>query len=65
MDSQSDLFVDPPRRRWWLLRKALEALPLKEAIQLAQAAEDFLGGAAASDISPTLVSRDPGLAVPG
>jgi hypothetical protein len=38
------LFDEPPRRRWWLLSKALEAAPLDEALRLAQAAEDFLTG---------------------
>jgi hypothetical protein len=54
------LFDNLPRRRLWLLSKALEAVPLKEALQLAQAAENFLGGAARSDISPAISPRDPG-----
>ena len=51
MSSQSSLFDDVPRRRLWLLSKALEAVPLKEALQLAQAAQDFLDGASPSDVS--------------
>jgi len=43
------LFDEPPRRRWWLLSKALESAPLNEALKLAQAAEDFVvGGVGAS-----------------
>jgi DNA-binding CsgD family transcriptional regulator len=35
---------DPARRRWLLLTKALESMPLNEALKLAQSAEDFLSG---------------------
>jgi hypothetical protein len=59
----SSLF-DEPSRRLWLLSKALEAVPLKEALQLAQAAQDFLDGASPSDVSPSykphLVQLAPG-----
>jgi hypothetical protein len=65
MSSQSSLFDDLPRRRLWLLSKALEAVPLKEALQLAQAAQDFLDGASPSDVDLAISPRDPGrLALP-
>ena len=38
-------FDDIPHRRWWLLCKALECLPLNSALELAQAADEFLTGA--------------------
>jgi hypothetical protein len=40
------LTLDPADRRCWLLTKALEIAPLGEALALAQAAEDFVSGAA-------------------
>lgn len=52
MSSQSSsLFYDEPSRRLWLLRKALEAVPFKEALQLAQAAQNFLDGTSPSDFN--------------
>jgi hypothetical protein len=36
------LFYDPPRRRWWLLTKALEGAPLQEALETALAADLFI-----------------------
>jgi hypothetical protein len=36
------LFDDPPRRRWWLLTKALEGAPLQEALETALAADLFI-----------------------
>jgi hypothetical protein len=38
--------LDPTARRQWLLTKALEIAPLREALAWARAAEDFLSGAA-------------------
>src|SRR5262249_26837727 len=35
---------DPALRRSWLLSKALENAPLREALRLAQAADNFLTG---------------------
>jgi hypothetical protein len=46
MDDQ--LMLDPASRRRWLLTQALEIAPLGEALTLAQAAEDFISGTAAS-----------------
>jgi hypothetical protein len=46
MDDQ--LLRDPASRRRWLLTQALEIAPLGEALALAQAAEDFISGTAAS-----------------
>jgi hypothetical protein len=60
MSSQSSLFEDLPRRRLWLLSKALEAVPLREALELAQAVENFLDGAPPSDGSLPISPRDPG-----
>lgn len=45
MDDQ--LMLDPVKRRRWLLLKALEIAPLREAFALAQAADDFISGTAA------------------
>jgi hypothetical protein len=39
------LFDQPEHRRFWLLSKALESAPLDEAIELARAADQFIGGA--------------------
>jgi hypothetical protein len=49
---------DPARRRLWLLIKALENAPLREALALAKGAEAFLAGRA--DASPR-ESRSPPL----
>jgi hypothetical protein len=38
------VFDDPARRRFWLLIKALEAAPLREALAIAKGAEAFLVG---------------------
>jgi hypothetical protein len=35
---------DPRRRRWWLLTKALEIAPLRDALEIACAADVFLTG---------------------
>ena len=40
--SDEDLLGCPPYRRRWLLLKALETKPLREALLLAQAAEEFI-----------------------
>ena len=37
-----DVFDNPARRRFWLLTKALESAPLREALALAKGAEAFL-----------------------
>jgi hypothetical protein len=37
---------DPARRRFWLLIKALESAPLREALALAKGTEAFLTGRA-------------------
>jgi hypothetical protein len=37
-----DVLDDPARRRFWLLTKALEGAPLREALALAKGAEAFL-----------------------
>lgn len=59
MDDQ--LMLDPASRRRWLLTQALEIAPLGEALVLAQAAEDFISGTAAStgDRTSTEVKRTP------
>jgi hypothetical protein len=41
-----DAFNDTVRRRAWLLAKALETAPLAKALELARAADEFLGGEA-------------------
>jgi hypothetical protein len=46
MDDQ--LMLDPASRRRWLLAQAQEIAPLGEALALAQAAEEFISGTAAS-----------------
>jgi hypothetical protein len=38
------VFDDPARRRFWLLTKALEGAPLREALALAKGAEAFVTG---------------------
>jgi len=38
----NDLVCRPDRRREWLLRKALESMPLGEAVMLVERIEDFL-----------------------
>jgi hypothetical protein len=45
---ENKVFDDPARRRLWLLIKALEAAPLREALVLARGAEAFLTGGADS-----------------
>jgi hypothetical protein len=45
-----DIFYDPARRRFWLLTKALESAPLRDALTLAKGAEAFLTGR--GDASP-------------
>ena len=35
---------EPSHRRWWLLCKALESLPLDQAVNLARSAEEFVMG---------------------
>jgi len=40
--SNEGLFGCPTYRRHWLLLKALETKPLREALPLAQAAEEFI-----------------------
>jgi hypothetical protein len=42
VDFDVSCFADPVRRRTWLLTNALKDLTLGEALQLAQAAEDFV-----------------------
>jgi hypothetical protein len=45
MDSNlSEIFDNPARRRFWLLIKALERAPLREALALAKGTEAFLMG---------------------
>jgi DNA-binding CsgD family transcriptional regulator len=48
-----NLADDPVGRRWWLLAKALESMPLAQALQLAQETESFLAGAQGDDIPAT------------
>lgn len=43
------LFEEPPRRRWWLLTKALECSPLDRALDLARAADQFVLAEADTD----------------
>ena len=38
---------DSVRRRWWLLTEAIKQAPLREALEIACAAEAFLAGEAA------------------
>jgi hypothetical protein len=47
------VFTEPVLRRCWLLSKALENAPLDEALRLARAADEFLGGQHA-DAQPLL-----------
>ena len=56
MSNHNTLFDDEPSRRLWLLSKALEVVPLREALQLAKAAQDFLDGA--SVFNPTNSQAD-------
>jgi hypothetical protein len=56
VSNHSTLFDDEPSRRLWLLSKALEVVPLREALQLAKAAQDFLDGA--SVFNPTNSQAD-------
>jgi hypothetical protein len=42
------IYGDTARRRFWLLIKALETAPLREALVLAKGAETFLTGSADS-----------------
>jgi hypothetical protein len=58
------LFDDEPSRRLWLLSKALEVVPLREALQLAKAAQDFLDGAPSSVFNPTNSQPDLGQLAP-
>lgn len=37
-----NIFDNSPRRRWWLLQKALEHASLEEALKIAQAADEFI-----------------------
>lgn len=37
------LFDHPARRRWWLLTQALASAPIQEALELARAADQFIG----------------------
>jgi hypothetical protein len=39
-----ELLNEPERRRWWLLQKGMETTSFRDALLLAQAAEDFLLG---------------------
>ena len=59
-NQSSSMFNDEPSRRLWLLRKALEAVPLKDALQLAKAAQNFLDGAPLSDFKLAISLPDPG-----
>jgi hypothetical protein len=47
-----ELLDDPPRRRSWLLAKALETHPLEQALDLARVAEAFITGASARETVP-------------
>src|SRR5689334_17983398 len=47
------MFACAADRRFWLLRKALECLPLDQAIELARTAEGFITEAAAGVTVPT------------
>ena len=49
-----EILRDPPRRRAWLLSRALECFPLDRALELARAAEAFISGSIAGkgDDSP-------------
>jgi hypothetical protein len=46
-----ELLGDPPRRRSWLLAKALETHPLDQALDLARVAEAFITGSPAVETS--------------
>jgi hypothetical protein len=37
------LFDHPARRRWWLLTQALASVPIQQALELARAADEFIG----------------------
>jgi hypothetical protein len=54
------LFDDPPRRRWWLLTKALEGAPLQAALETALAADRFIleGAAGLADRPSEDEARD-------
>ena len=53
---------DPARRRLWLLIKALENAPLREALALAKGAEAFLAGRA--DASPERAAAHHSIGLP-
>lgn len=48
------VFEDSARRRLWILTKALETLPLTEALRLAQTVEDFLLARDGAEASPPI-----------
>jgi hypothetical protein len=56
----TELFDQVTRRRWWLLRKALESLPLDRAIELARAADAFVTGSSnGPQVRDAAVSSEP------
>src|SRR4051794_40753134 len=48
----------PEERRWWLVCKALESVPLSEALDLATAAYSFLGGSLIEGGPKDIPARD-------
>ncbi len=63
----NEAFDEPAHRRWVLLSKALESMPLNEALSLAQSAEDFLSGGSdfeatdrRDDLHQTVATKPPG-----
>lgn len=58
MNDNDVLLNDPGYRRGWLLSKALEGnIPLSKALQLAQAAEEFLTGTASRTTTSDWLSQ--------
>lgn len=53
-----ELLNDPPRRRSWLLAKALETHPLEQALDLARVAEAFITGAPAIETTQETAASD-------
>jgi hypothetical protein len=63
-DELVDLLEKPIRRRSWLILKALECLPLDQAIGLAQTADEFIIGTAAERHYDTALQAKSAVASP-
>lgn len=51
------LFDHPGRRRWWLLTQALASAPMQQALELARAADQFIG-ADPKDLKVEMLNRE-------